>query len=44
MQKYGTGQILTEDGQPVKKTASSRPLTEDDVHEIEREGETNPEE
>lgn len=39
MQKYGTGQIITEDGEPVRKTAS-RPLTEDDVQEIEREGET----
>jgi hypothetical protein len=36
MQKYGTGQILTEDGEPVKKTAS-RPLTLEDVQEIERE-------
>lgn len=43
MQKYGTGQILTEDGEPVRKTASTRPLTEDDVQEIEREGETDPE-
>lgn len=38
MQKYGTGQILNEDDEPVKKTASARPLTEDDVREIEREG------
>lgn len=44
MQKYGTGQILTEDGMPVRKTASAPQLTEDDVREIEREGEDEPEE
>lgn len=38
MQKYGTGQILNEDDQPVKKTATTRPLTQDDVRDIEREG------
>lgn len=43
MQKYGTGQILNEDGEPVRKTAS-RPLTQDDVREIEREGEETPQE
>jgi hypothetical protein len=43
MQKFGTGQILNEDGQPVRKTAS-RPLTTDDVQEIEREGEETPQE
>lgn len=44
MIKFGTGQILNPEDQPVTKTASARPLTEDDVREIEREGETDPEE
>lgn len=44
LRKHGTGQILNEDDQPVRKTASAQPLTEDDVQEIEREGETDPEE
>lgn len=46
MIKFGTGQVLhiEEDGRQVFKTASTRPLTEDDVQEIEREDETNPEE
>lgn len=38
MQKFGTGQILTEDGEGVRKV-SSGPLTEQDVKEIEAEGE-----
>jgi hypothetical protein len=42
MQKYGTGQILNEENQPVKKTAA-RPLTQDDVRDIERE-DINPQE
>lgn len=36
MQKYGTGQIITEDGETVRKTAS-RPLSEEDVRGIENE-------
>jgi hypothetical protein len=44
MQKFGTGQILTEDGEPVRKTASVHPLTQDDVREIEGEGQTSEEE
>lgn len=45
MIKFGTGQVLhiEEDGKQVFKTASARPLTEDDVQEIEREGETTTE-
>jgi hypothetical protein len=43
MIKFGTGQILTEDSQPVQKTASAQPLTLEDVQEIEREGETDSE-
>lgn len=43
MQKYGTGQLLSEDGEPVKKTANAHPLTQDDVRDIERE-DTNPQE
>ena len=38
MQKFGTGQILDEDGQPVRKIAS-KPLSDQDVHDIESEGE-----
>jgi hypothetical protein len=38
MQKYGTGYLVNEDGQPVRKTASA-PLTEDDVQAIEAEDE-----
>jgi hypothetical protein len=38
MQKFGSGQIVDEDGEPVRKTAS-RPLSEDDVRDIESEGE-----
>lgn len=37
MQKYGTGQVITEEGEPVRKTAAVRPLTEEGVHEIEDE-------
>lgn len=37
MQKFGTGQIVDEDGHPVRKTASA-PLTEEDVRQIESEG------
>lgn len=39
LRKTGTGQIITEDQKPVQKTASARPLTQDDVRDIEREGE-----
>lgn len=38
MQKFGSGQIVDEDGQPVRKTASA-PLSEEDVRRIESEGE-----
>jgi hypothetical protein len=41
MQKFGTGQVLGEDGEPVRKTAS-RPLTDQDVRDIEREGDPAP--
>lgn len=44
MQKFASGQILNEDNRPVTKTASTRPLTQDDVQEIEREGTEQPEE
>lgn len=37
MQKYGTGQVLGEDDKPVRKTAHTRPLTPEDVRDIERE-------
>jgi hypothetical protein len=43
MQKFGTGQILNDEDQPVRKTANARPLTEDDVQEIEREGQNTEE-
>lgn len=36
MQKYGTGEVIREDGEPVRKTAA-RPLSEEDVREIENE-------
>lgn len=39
MQKYGTGQVLTEEGEPVRKTAATQPLTDEDVREIETEDE-----
>jgi hypothetical protein len=35
MQKYGTGQVLGDDDQPLRKTAAA--LTEEDVREIENE-------
>ncbi len=38
MQKFGTGQVLNDDNEPVTKTASTQPLTLDDVRDIEREG------
>lgn len=40
MQKYGTGQIIQPDGEPVRKTAAARPLSEDDVRDIEAEGQS----
>lgn len=36
MQKFGTGQVIREDGEPVRKTASA-PLSEEDVRDIENE-------
>lgn len=39
MQKFGTGQIVDEDGQPVVRKTASAPLSEEDVHDIEDEGE-----
>lgn len=39
MQKYGTGQVLTEEGDPVRKTAVAKPLTDQDVQDIETEDE-----
>lgn len=38
LQKTGSGQIITEDGGPVRKTAAARPLTRTDVRDIEQEG------
>lgn len=38
LQKTGTGQVITEDGGTVRKTAAARPLTRDDVRAIELEG------
>lgn len=38
MQKFGSGQIVNEDGEAVRKT-SSAPLSEEDVRNIESEGE-----
>lgn len=40
MQKYGTGEVLGEDNAQIRRTAAAAPITEDDVREIEREGET----
>lgn len=39
MQKYGTGQILDEDGQPVTRKTASAPMSQQDVESIENEGE-----
>jgi len=39
LQKTGTGQVITEDGETVRKIASATPLTRQDVRDIEREGE-----
>jgi hypothetical protein len=36
-QKTGSGQIITEDGDTVRKTAAARPLTSQDVRDIEDE-------
>ena len=44
IRKNGIGQVLTEEGQPVTKTATYRQLTIDDIAAIEREGEDQPEE
>jgi hypothetical protein len=40
MQKFGTGQILTEDDQPIQRTATARQLSFEDVQDIEAEGQT----
>lgn len=37
IQKTATGQVITEDGDQVRKTAASRPLTQEDVRDIETE-------
>ncbi len=37
IQKTGSGQVITEEGDPVRKTASVRPLTPQDVRDIEDE-------
>lgn len=39
MQKFGSGQIVDEDGQPVARKTASAPLSSDDVREIESEDE-----
>ncbi len=39
LRKHSTGQVITEEGETVRKTAAARPLTRDDVRDIEREGE-----
>lgn len=38
IKKFGTGQVLTDEGQPVTKTAIYRQLSFDDIREIENEG------
>jgi hypothetical protein len=37
LQKTGSGQVITEDGDTVRKTAAARPLTRQDVRDIEDE-------
>jgi hypothetical protein len=44
IRKHSTGTVLTDEGQPVTKTATYRQLTFDDIREIEREGEDQPKE
>lgn len=39
LRKTGTGQVITEEGDQVRKTAVARPLTRQDVREIEQEDE-----
>lgn len=39
MQKFGTGQVLTDEGEPLRRTAAQQPLTDEDVQAIEDEGE-----
>jgi hypothetical protein len=39
MQKFGTGQIVDENGQPVVRKTASAPLSEEDVRQIEDEDE-----
>lgn len=39
IKKTGSGQVITEDGGTVHKTAAARPLTRQDVRDIEREDE-----
>lgn len=39
MRKYATGRVISDDNEPIRRTAGARELTQDDVREIEREGE-----